>query len=81
MDFSPEIEKQLNELLDIDPRIGLESQIIKRNQLLIAITINKSLINFESIEPLDVIRFVLLIKTGLPLYTSTSLLHFEILLS
>ena len=66
MDYSPEIDKQLNELEDIDPRIGLESQILTRNQLLIAITINKSLINFESIEPLDVIRFVLLIKPDYP---------------
>ena len=67
MEISPEIDNQLNELMDIDQRIGIESQLITRNQILVAITINKSLINFESKEPLDIIRFVLLIKPNYPI--------------
>ena len=65
-DLSPEIENQLNELSDIDQRIIIESQNISHNQLLIAITIDKSIINVNSIEFLDAIRFVLLLKPTYP---------------
>ena len=66
MNISEEIENQLKELSGIDKRIAIESQIITRNQLLIAITIDKSMINIESFEPLDIIRFVLLLKPDYP---------------
>ena len=66
MNLSKEVEIQLKELSGIDERIEIESQIITRNQLLIVITINKSLIKFESAEPLDIIRFILLIKPNYP---------------
>ena len=66
MNLSEEIENQLKELSGIDKRIAIESQIITRNQLLIAITIDKSMINIESFEPLDIIRFVLLLKPDYP---------------
>ena len=66
MNLSKEIENQLNELSGIDQRIIIESQIITRSQLLIAITLDKSLINSNSFEPLDIIRFVLLIKPTYP---------------
>ena len=66
MNYSKEIETQLKELSGIDERIEIESQTITRNQLLIVITINKSLIKFESSEPLDIIRFILLIKSNYP---------------
>ena len=66
MDLSKEIENQLNELSGIDKRIEIESQQITRNQLLIAITIDKSLINLKGANLLDVIRFVLLIKPNYP---------------
>ena len=66
MNLSQEIENQLNELSGIDKRIEIEYQLITRNQLLIAITIDKSLINFEGVNPLDVIRFILLIKPNYP---------------
>ena len=67
MELSKEIETQLNELNDIDKRIEIESQIIERNQLLIAITIDKSIINLKPFEPLDAIRFVLLVKQTYPI--------------
>ena len=66
MNFSSEIEKQLKELSGIDKRVEIESQIITRNQILILITIDKSLIKFDSIEYLDLIRFVLLLKPNYP---------------
>ena len=66
MNISEEIENQIKELSGIDKRIAIESQIITRNQLLIAITIDKSMINIESFEPLDIIRFVLLLKPDYP---------------
>ena len=65
-DFSPEIENQLNELSDIDQRIIIESQMICHNQLLVAITMDKSIINVNSIEFLDAIRFILLLKPTYP---------------
>ena len=65
-ELSPEIETQLNELSDIDQRIIIESQNICHNQLLIAITMDKSIINVNSIEFLDAIRFVLLLKPTYP---------------
>ncbi len=61
-----DIETQLNELSGIDKRITIETQIIEREQVLIAITLDKSLINFHSKEPLDVIRFALLLKPDYP---------------
>ena len=66
MNLSEEIKTQLNELSGIDKRISIESQIITRNQFLIAITIDKSIINVQSFEPLDIIRFVLLLKPDYP---------------
>ena len=66
MYLSEEIKTQLNELSGIDKRISIESQIITRNQFLIAITIDKSIINFQSFEPLDIIRFILLLKPDYP---------------
>ena len=65
-DLSPEIENQLNELSDIDQRIIIESQNICHNQLLVAITMDKSIINVNSIKFLDAIRFVLLLKPTYP---------------
>ena len=61
-----EIENQLNELSGIDKRILIESQLINNNQLLLSITIDKSLINFQQLQPLDVVRFVLLLKPTYP---------------
>ena len=66
MNLSPEIKKQLNELSGIDQRIKIESQVITHSLLIIPITIDKSLINFNSIEPLDIIRFIILIKPTYP---------------
>ena len=60
------IENQLNELSSIDKRIEIESQVLERENVLIAITFDKSLINFQSKEPLDVIRFALLLKPDYP---------------
>ena len=65
MNISSETQKQINELSNIDNRILIESQINNNNEVLIAITINKSLINFEK-EPLDIIRFILQIKSTYP---------------
>jgi len=65
-DLSPEIENQLNELADIDQRIIIESQNICHNQIIVAITMDKSIINVNSIEFLDAIRFVLLLKPTYP---------------
>ena len=64
MNISSETQKQINELSNIDNRILIESQI-NNNEVLIAITINKSLIKFEK-EPLDIIRFILQIKSTYP---------------
>ena len=64
MQISEEIQKQINELSNIDNRILIESQI-NNDEVLIAITINKSLIKFEK-EPLDIIRFILQIKSTYP---------------
>ena len=61
-----EIENQLNELSGIDKRIIIESQLINNSQLLLSITIDKSLINFQQLQPLDVVRFVLLLKPTYP---------------
>ena len=61
-----DIETQLNELSGIDKRITIETQIIEHEQVLIAITLDKSLINFHSKKPLDVIRFALLLKPDYP---------------
>ena len=60
------IENQLNELSSIDKRIEIESQVLECENILIAITFDKSLINFQSKEPLDVIRFALLLKPDYP---------------
>ena len=65
MQLSEEIQNQLNELSNIDNRILIESQINPNNELLIAITINKSLIHFYK-EPLDIIRFILQVKSTYP---------------
>ena len=65
MNISSETQKQINELSNIDNRILIESQINNNNEVLIAITINKSLINFQK-EPLDIIRFILQIKSTYP---------------
>ena len=65
MQLSDEIQNQLNELSNIDNRILIESQINPNNELLIAITINKSLIHFYK-EPLDIIRFILQVKSTYP---------------
>ena len=65
MNISSETQKQINELSNIDNRILIESQINNNNEVLIAITINKSLIKFEK-EPLDIIRFILQIKSTYP---------------
>ena len=64
MKISIETQKQINELSNIDNRILIESQI-NNDEVLIAITINKSLIKFEK-EPLDIIRFMLQIKSTYP---------------
>ena len=66
MYLSKEIQNQLNELSGIDKRIEIEHQIITRNQLIIAITIDKYLINIESSKILDIIRFILLLKSDYP---------------
>ena len=65
MEISEEIQNQINELSNIDNRILIESQITSTNEVLIAITINKSLINFQQ-EPLDIIRFLLQLKPSFP---------------
>ena len=65
MEISEEIQNQINELSNIDNRILIESQITSTNEVLIAITINKSLINFQQ-EPLDIIRFLLQLKPSYP---------------
>jgi len=65
MNISSETQKQINELSNIDNRILIESQINNNNEVLIAITINKSLIKFEK-EPLDIIRFILQITSTYP---------------
>ena len=65
MQISEEIQKQINELSNIDNRILIESQMNNNNEILIAVTINKSLIHFDK-EPLDVIRFLLQIKSTYP---------------
>ena len=65
MNISSETQKQINELSNIDNRILIESQNNNNNEVLIAITINKSLIKFEK-EPLDIIRFILQIKSTYP---------------
>ena len=65
MEISEEIQNQINELTNIDNRILIESQIATNNEILIAVTINKSLIHFEK-EPLDIIRFLLQIKSSYP---------------
>ena len=66
MKYSQEIENQLNELADIDKKILLETTTIIRNQILISITIDKSLLNFSEQEPLDIIRFFLILKPTYP---------------
>ena len=66
MNISPELQNQLNELMTINKKIQIDSQLIERNQLILSITIDKSLINLQSFEPLDIIRFVLLIKPTYP---------------
>ena len=63
--ISEEAQKQINELSNIDNRILIESQINPNNELLIAITINKSLIHFYK-EPLDIVRFILQVKSTYP---------------
>ena len=65
MEILEEIQNQINELSNIDDRILIESQISNTNEVLIAVTINKSLIHFEK-EPLDIIRFLLQIKKSYP---------------
>ena len=65
MQISQEIQNQLNELSNIDNRILIESQINPNNELLIAITLSKSLIHFYK-EPMDIVRFVLQIKSSYP---------------
>ena len=65
MEISEEIQNQINELSNIDNRILIESQVTSTNEVLIAITINKSLINFQQ-EPLDIIRFLLQLKPSYP---------------
>ena len=65
MEISEEIQNQINELSNIDNRILIESQTTSTNEVLIAITINKSLINFQQ-EPLDIIRFLLQLKPSYP---------------
>ena len=65
MQISEEIQKQINELSNIDNRILIESQMNNNNEILIAVTINKSLIYFDK-EPLDIIRFLLQIKSTYP---------------
>ena len=67
MSLSSELQNQLNELSTISQKIEIESQIIEWNQLLISITIDKSLINIENLQLLDKIRFVLLIKQTYPI--------------
>ena len=67
MNLSPEIQNQLNELTTINKKIEIESQLIERDQLIISIIIDKSLINIPTFEPLDIIRFVLLIKPTYPI--------------
>ena len=66
MIISEEMKSQLKKLSGIDKKIAIDSQIITRNQLLIAITIDKSMIDIKSFEPLDIIRFVLLLKPDYP---------------
>ena len=66
MNISSEIEKQLKELSGIDKRVEIEYKIITRSQVLILITLDKSLIKIDSIEYLDHIRFVLLLKPNYP---------------
>ena len=65
MQISEEIQNQINELSNIDNRILIESQMNNNNEILIAVTINKSLIHFYK-EPLDIIRFILQIKSTYP---------------
>ena len=65
MQISEEIQKQINELSNIDNRILIESQMNNNNEILIAVTINNSLIRFDK-EPLDIIRFLLQIKSTYP---------------
>ena len=65
MQISEEIQNQINELSNIDNRILIESQMNNNNEILIAVTINKSLIHFYN-EPLDIIRFILQIKPTYP---------------
>ena len=65
MKISEETQKQIDELSNIDNRILIESQMCNNNDILIAITINKSLIHFEK-EPLDIVRFILQIKSTYP---------------
>ena len=65
MEISEEIQNQINELSNIDNRILIESQVTSTNEVLIAITINKSLINFQQ-DPLDIIRFLLQLKPSYP---------------
>ena len=47
MIISDEMKSQLKELSGIDKKIAIDSQIITRNQLLIAITIDKSMIDIK----------------------------------
>ena len=58
---------KINELNDIDKRMEIELQMIERNQLLITIIIDKSIINLNQFEPLDAIRFVLKVKPTYPI--------------
>ena len=67
MTLSSELENQINELSTINKKIEIESQIIERNQLLVSITIDKSLINIKNLQLLDKIRFALLIKPTYPI--------------
>ena len=63
--MTEELKNQINELSNIDNRILIESQMNNNNEILIAITINKSLIHFDK-EPLDIIKFILQIKSSYP---------------
>ena len=66
MNLSPEIQNQLNELSSINKKIEIESHLIERDQLILSIIIDKTLINLPFFESLDIIRFLLLIKPTYP---------------
>lgn len=63
---SDNVEEELNDLKNIDENIKTEVKQIALKQILIIITINKSLITQNIIKIEDNIKFILLIRNGYP---------------